>query len=228
MQQSQTSQGVLADGAHDTDAEMFDLAPVSLWLEDYSGLQPALRRLAGDRRHRSARLSAGRYRPRSSLLGLHSSHQGQPQDAVAVRGGRRCASRRQPRPDLSRRHARALISTSWCSSGRASRNSPATPSTTRCPAGASTSSSGTCPARLRKRVGSRAGRDRGRDRARNRAPQACAERGIRARPVRAFAGVALGRGFQRDQAAARRGAAAAASAISACSPTCIRNSSSAA
>ena len=39
MQQSQTSPGVLADGAHDTDAEMFDLAPVSLWLEDYSGLR---------------------------------------------------------------------------------------------------------------------------------------------------------------------------------------------
>ena len=52
-----------------------------------------------------------------------------------------------------------------------------------------------------------------------------AERALRARPVRAFAGVAVGRGFHRHQAPARRDARAAASSTSACSPTCIRNSS---
>jgi diguanylate cyclase (GGDEF)-like protein len=39
MRQSENSTGGLTDGPHDTYAEMFDLAPVSLWLEDYSGLR---------------------------------------------------------------------------------------------------------------------------------------------------------------------------------------------
>ena len=61
---------------------------------------------------------------------------------------------------------------------------------------------------LRGDLGARADRRRGRHRARGRAPVAVAQRGLCARPVRAFADLAVGRGFQQGQAAAGGGARA--------------------
>ena len=209
---------------------MFDLAPVSLWLEDYSARQDAVRRVARRRRDRSARpFRAPTPRAIKACSGRIRVLKVNRSTLALFEAADLDASRRQSRPRLPRRHARPPMSRNWRSSGTGRRRSPATPSTTRSPAGGSTSSSQgrILPghedswARVLIAIEDVTERENAR-REHADSDELCA------RPVRAFAGVALGRGFQRHQEAARRDAATAASPISASSPTCIPNSSSAA
>ena len=202
---------------------IFDLAPVSLWLEDYSGLKalfdewrapasaiPAFLAANQDRAARNECASSRSTARRSAC----SKPPTCPNSSTI--SGSSCATR------CSRPTSR-----NSCSSG-AAQSSPARPSTTPCPAGGSTFSSRAASCRATSRLGARAGRDRRRQRTRNCAATPVRQRDICARAVRSFAGVALGRGFQLHQAARRRGPRSAASPTSASSPTSIRNSSHAA
>ena len=130
---------------------------------------------------------------------------------------------------LPRRHARPPMSRNWCSSGRAR------------PSFSSNTVNYTLSGRrldiqLHGRI--LPGHEESWERVlvaiedvterETRAGAARAQRELRARPVRAFAGVAVGRGFLRRSRSCSTRSARAASPISASSPTCIRNSSPAA
>ncbi len=146
--------------------------------------------------------------PHQGLLEPDPRHQGQPRDAVALRSARpraiwskistpcsatRCSSTSRGagaalgRRDRVRQPHREL---------HALRQAPRRPD------------QGQHPSRLRGRLGAHPARRRGRDRARGRSPPARRQRDLRARPLPAFAGVAVGGGFLQHQAAARRSARA--------------------
>ena len=155
------------------DAEMFELAPVSLWLEDYSALKAAVRRVAARRRDRPARRICAPIRARvQECSELHPRAQGQPQDADAVRRRATCRIWSPISAACSATTCSRPMSRSWCSSGRARPASSATRSTIRS-AGArlDIQLKGTVLPGHEDELGPRADRDRGRDRARERAPR---------------------------------------------------------
>ncbi len=88
----------------DDNSRMFELAPVSLWIEDYSEVKALFEqwRAAGVSDIR-AFLAANR-RPCAAVLRAHPHPQGQPQDPVTVRRPRSRPSEGQSRPGAARRH----------------------------------------------------------------------------------------------------------------------------
>lgn len=132
------------------DARMFDLAPVSLWLEDYSGLRALFatwraQGVADLRAHLAAdpaHLAACSQAIRVVKVNRRTLHLFEAEDLPTLVAN----LDRIFRDDM----LTAFIG-NWSSSGTARRRFPATPSTTRSPAAGSTSSSRapSCPAMRR-------------------------------------------------------------------------------
>ena len=188
------------------DSEMFELAPVSLWLEDFSGVRTLFDAWRADgvtdlRAHFAANPGCVAH-ARTASASSRST-----EDADAIRGRRFRRAHRQSRLGVPRRHAqdpRRRACQLWDG------QSQFTSQTVNYTLGGRR-----LDIQLKGAVlpGHEARWDRvlvaiedvtEREDARRRTPQ----RAVCARPVRAFAGVAVGRGFQRGQASARRGARA--------------------
>ncbi len=211
------------------DSEMFELAPVSLWLEDFSGVR--------------ALFDAWRAEGVTDLRAHFAEHPSRVAECAHsirvikvnrktlthVRGRRFRHAHRQSRLRVSRRHAEDPPRRAVPVVGRRRRSF--TSQTVNYTLGGRRLDvllkGAVLPgheARWDRVLVSRRRHHRTRRRAASR--DAC--RTVCARPVRVFAGVALGRGFQRGQASARRSPRGRHQPISGCSPTCIRSLSSAA
>ena len=135
------------------DATMFDLAPVSLWLEDYSAVKALFDAVA----------AAGRRRPRAYLLANPERVRQCSQRIRVLKVNRKTLSLFDARDldhlvanlgqvfrdDMFKSHVDELVQL-WDGQDAAS---PATPSTTRCPASVSTSSSTARSCRATRRAG---------------------------------------------------------------------------
>ena len=210
------------------DAEMFELAPVSLWLEDYSGLKALFERWRAE----------GVISLRDYLLEDATRVKACSSQIRVIKVNRRTLSLFEAddlshlvgnldrifRNDMLKAHIDELVQL-W--DGRAEFFSN-TVNYYAARARLDIQLKGSVLPGHEGRLGSRPDRHRGCDRARSRAQAALHQRNLRPRPVRAFAGLAVGGGFQRGQAAARTMCVGRESATFGSSPTCIRNSSSAA
>ena len=111
------------------DAEMFDLAPVSLWLEDFSGVRALFEEWRPAGRHAtSARISSTTRRASRACSEPHQRHQGEPRDARALRGRRACSIWSANlghvfRDDMLKTYIEELVA----ALGRRDASSPATP-----------------------------------------------------------------------------------------------------
>ena len=218
-----------AGAPDDSFEDMFDLAPVSLWLEDYSGLKDLLEQWQADGMTDLRATPARAAGARGRVLVAHPRGEGQPAHAGTVRGRRASITWSPTCRGCSATTCSTSTSRNWCGCGRAATASARRRSTTRSPAQRlDILLDGRVLPGHETHVGPRAGRDRGRDRDRARATATSrAASATRA----ACSSIRRYRCGSRTSARSRRAwtrCGRRASPTSASSSTCIRSSSPAA